>query len=109
MFRAFLLKEELRLLYALEDPALAPAHLDAWLAWASRSRLQPFIRLARTIRRHRDGILAAIRLGLSNGRLEGLNRRIRLISHRSFGFHSAQPLIALVYLCCSGIVIDLPR
>jgi hypothetical protein len=23
--------------------------------------------------------------------------------------HSAQPLIALVYLCCSGIVIDLPR
>jgi len=109
MFRAFLIKEELRLLYQLEDPALAPAHLDAWLAWASRSRLRPFVKLARTIRRHRQGILAAIRLGLSNGRLEGLNSRIRLISHRSFGFHSAQPLIALVYLCCSGIVIDLPR
>ena len=109
MFRAFLLKEELRLLYQLEEPALAPAHLDAWLAWASRSRLEPFIKLARTIRRHRAGILAAIRLGLSNGRLEGLNSRIRLISHRSFGFHSAAPLIALVYLCCSRIVIDLPR
>jgi transposase len=109
MFRAFLLKEELRLLYQLDDPALAPAHLNAWLAWASRCRLQPFIKLARTIRRHRIGILAAIRLGLSNGRLEGLNSRIRLISHRSFGFHSAEPLIALVYLCCSGIVIDLPR
>ena len=109
MFRAFLLKEELRLLYQLEDPALAPAHLDAWLAWASRSRLTPFVKLARTIRRHRDGILAAIRLGLNNGRLEGLNSRIRLISHRSFGFHSAAPLIALVYLCCAGIVIALPR
>jgi transposase len=109
MFRAFLLKEELRLLYQLDDPALAPAHLDAWLAWATRSRLGPFVKLARTIRRHRDGILAAIRLGLSNGRLEGLNSRIRLISHRSFGFHSAQPLIALVYLCCSGITIPLPR
>ena len=109
MFRAFLLKEELRLLYQLPDPDLAEAHLDAWLAWASRSRLQPFIKLARTIRRHRAGILAAIRLGLSNGRLEGLNSRIRLISHRSFGFHSASPLIALVYLCCTGIVIDLPR
>jgi len=109
MFRAFLLKEQLRLLYALEDPALAPAHLDAWRAWASRSRLTPFVKLARTIRRHRAGILAAIGLGLSNGRLEGLNSRIRLISHRSFGFHSAAPLIALVYLCCSGIVIDLPR
>jgi transposase len=109
LYRAFLLKEELRLLYQLDDPRLAPAHLDAWLAWASRSRLTPFIKLARTIRRHRPGILAAIRLGLTNGRLEGLNSRIRLISHRSFGFHSADPLIALVYLCCAGITIDLPR
>jgi hypothetical protein len=46
-------------------PALAPAHLDAWLAWASDPRLRPFVRLARTLRAHRDGILAAIRLGLS--------------------------------------------
>jgi transposase len=89
---------ELRLLYHLPDPELAPAHLGAWLAWASRSRLKPFIRLARTLREHRDGILAAIRLGLSNGRLEGLNSKIRLISHRAFGFHSPQPLIVLVYL-----------
>ena len=109
LYRAFLLREELRLLYHLDDPRLAPAHLEAWLAWASRSRLRPFVRLARTLRAHRHGILAAIRLGLSNGRLEGLNSKIRLISHRSFGFHSADALIALVYLCCTGITIDLPR
>jgi transposase len=109
LYRAFLLREELRLLYHLHDPALAPTHLDAWLSWASRSRLRPFVRLARTLRDHRDGILAAVRLGLSNGRLEGLNSKIRLISHRAFGFHSADPLIALVYLCCAGITIELPR
>ena len=109
LYRAFLLKEELRLLYQLDDPRLAPAHLDGWLAWATRSRLAPFVRLARTIRRHRAGILAAIRLGLSNGRLEGLNSKIRLISHRAFGFHTPDPLIALVYLCCAGITIELPR
>jgi transposase len=109
LYRAFLLREELRLLYHLGDPALAPEHLDAWLAWATRSRLKPFVRLARTLREHRAGILAAIRLGLSNGRLEGLNSKIRLISHRAFGFHSADPLIALVYLCCAGITIELPR
>ena len=109
LYRAFLLREELRLLYHLDDPRLAPAHLDAWLAWASRSRLRPFVRLARTLREHRDGILAAIRLGLSNGRLEGLNSKIRLISHRSFGFHSADALIALIHLCCTGITIRLPR
>jgi transposase len=108
LYRAFLLYHQLRLLYALEDPALAPAHLDAWLGWAARSRLEPFVKTARTLRRHRSGVLAAIRLSLSNGRLEGLNSRVRLISHRSFGFHSAAPLIALIYLCCGGITIDLP-
>jgi hypothetical protein len=50
LYRAFMLREELRLLYHLPDPALAPAHLDAWLTWASRSRLKPFVRLARTLR-----------------------------------------------------------
>jgi len=49
-YRAYLLKEGPRALY-LDDPAQAPAHLDAWLTWATRSRLEPFIRLARTIRR----------------------------------------------------------
>ncbi len=106
--RAFLLKEELRLLYHLKDPTLCGKHLDAWLAWASRSKLKPFVKLARTLRARRDGILAAIHLGLSNGRMEGLNSKVRLLSHRSFGFHSPQPLIALIYLCCSRLTINPP-
>lgn len=108
LYRAFLLKEQLRELYHHVEPAAAAAYLEDWLSWASRSKLKPFVRLARTIREHRDGVIAAVRLGLSNGRLEGLNSKVRLISHRSFGFHSAAPLIALVYLCCGGIEIDLP-
>jgi transposase len=108
LYRAYLLKEQLRTLYHLDDPTEAPAHLDAWLAWASRSKLKPFVRLARTLRRYRDGILAAITLGLTNARLEGLHSKVRLLSHRSFGFHSAAPLIALIYLCCAGITINPP-
>jgi transposase len=108
LYRGFLLKEELRLLYQLEDRSLAEAHLKAWLAWASRSKLKPFIKLARTIRRHYHGILAAIRLGLSNSRMEALNSKVRLLSHRSFGFHGPQPLIALIYLCCTGLTVTPP-
>jgi transposase len=44
----------------------APERLEAWLAWASRSRLRPFVKLARTIRKHKAGVLAAIELNLSN-------------------------------------------
>jgi hypothetical protein len=90
------------------DPDRAPEHLTAWLAWASRSQLKPFVKLARTIRKYRDGILAAVRLGLSNARLEGLNSKVRLISHRSYGFHGPQPLISLIYLCAGAVNIDLP-
>jgi transposase len=70
--------------------------------------VRPVVALAADCAPTADGILAAIRLGLPNGRLEGLNSKIRLISHRSFGFHSAAALIALVYLCCA-VIIDLPR
>jgi transposase len=108
MYRAFLLLGELRYLYRLPKDE-APARLDAWLAWASRSKLRPFIKLARTIRRHKQGVLTAIQLEISNGRLEALNSRVRLISHRAHGFHSADTLIAMIYLCCAGIQIDLPH
>ena len=49
-----------------------------------------------------------IRLDLTNARLEGLHNKIRLLSHRSYGFHSPHALIALIYLCCAGITITPP-
>ena len=108
LYSAYLLKEQLRGLYRLPDPEQAPPLFDLWLDAARTSGLAAFARLAETLARFRDSILAAIRLGLSNGRLEGLNAKVRLLSHRSFGFHSAKPLIALVYLCCGGIRVAPP-
>lgn len=109
LYRACLLKQELRALDGRGvDADGAAAHLDRWLAWASRSRLKPFVKLARTIRKHREGILDAVRIGISNGRVEGLNTKIRLLSSRSFGFRSSAPLIALVYHCCGGIEAESP-
>ena len=68
-----------------------------------RSRLEPFARRPRTVREHLDGILAFIGSRLTNARREGMNNKIRLLSHWGYGFHSAAPLIATVYLCCSNI------
>jgi transposase len=107
VYRGYLLKEELRALYWC-GPRAAKRHLAAWLAWASRSRLEPFVKLARTLRRHRMGILAAIRMGVSNGRLEGINNKIGVIKHRAYGFHSAAALIAMVFLCCGDVPLALP-
>ena len=108
LWRAWELKESLRDLYRLPPGRRPDAHLDHWLARACRSRIAPIVRLSRTIRRHRDAILAAVDLGLSNSKLEGLNSKIRLINHRGYGHHSAAAIIAMIYLCCGGITVQLP-
>jgi transposase len=108
LYRCWQLKEGLRDLYRLPDPTHAEHHLDWWLAWACRSRIPAFVSLSKTVRANRDRILAAIELGLSNSKLEGLNSKIRLINHRGYGHHSAAALIAMIYLCCGGLTIQLP-
>ena len=70
-----------------------------------RARLRPFKKLAHTVRDRLAGILAYVATGLSNGRTEGLNGKIRTITRRSFGFHGPTSLIALIFLCCSGITL----
>jgi transposase len=108
LYRSWQLKEGLRDLYRLADPADAPEHLDWWLAWACRCRIPAFLTLAKTVRANRDRILSAVELGLSNSKLEGLNSKIRLINHRGYGHRSAAALISMIYLCCGGITVRLP-
>ena len=108
LYRCWQLKEGLRDLYRLQNPADAPAHLDWWLTWACRCRIPAFLTLSKTVRANRDRILAAVELGLSNSKLEGLNSKIRLINHRGYGHHSAAALIAMIYLCCGGLTVQLP-
>jgi transposase len=83
--------------------------IDRLLARLSRSRLQPFVRLGRTIRKHKDGILAARRLELSNARAEALNNKVKLIVRRAYGFHSARAALALILLTCGPITLTLPH
>ena len=82
---------------------------DPLLARLSRCRLKPFIRLRRTIRKHRERILAARRLKLSNARAEAQNNKVKLIVRRAFAFHSAQAALALVHLTCGPITLTLPH
>lgn len=104
--RAYLLKDSLVRILDCGSEWLARIKLDQWIRWARRSRLEPFKRIAGTIRDCTEGILAYVRSGLSNGRTEGLNGKARTITRRSYGFHSSSGLIALLMLCCSGIHLD---
>jgi transposase len=83
--------------------------LDRFCSRAQRSRLKPFVTLAKTIRKRREGILAAVRLGVNNARHEGLNRRVRLIINRAYGFHSANAALALIMVTLGPIEHVLPH
>lgn len=106
LLRAYLLKESLAAILDGKQVHVARRKLGEWIRWARRSRLAPFHRLAATIQTYEAGILAYVRSRLSNGRTEGLNSKIRTITRRSYGLHSASALIALLKLCCSGIRLD---
>ena len=70
---------------------------------------RPFVKVARTIRKFRDGILAALRLKINNAQAEGLNNHVCLIIRRAYGFHSPQAALALVMLTCGPIELRLPH
>jgi transposase len=106
IYRAYLMKETLGEILDNRDVDVARVKLHELIGWAQRSRLEPFKKLAITIKQHFEGILAYIPERLNNGRTEGMNGKIRTITRRSFGFHSASNLIALIFLCCSGIALQ---
>ncbi len=108
LYRAYLLKEQLRQIYRLPADA-AITLLDGWIAWARRCRLPSFVKLAKTITAQRAGITAAIEHGLSNARVEAINTQIRMITRRAFGFHSPDALIALAMLSLADLCPPLPR
>jgi transposase len=83
--------------------------IDRFISRAVRSWLAPFLRLSQTIRKHRDGILHAIRLGINQGRTEALNNKVRLITRRAYGFHTAKAALALVMLTCGPISLQPPH
>jgi len=107
--RAYELKEALRAVFAgdLDDEEVI-AMLGRWCGWAQRCRIPQFVKVGKTIRKHLDGILAAISRGLANGRHEGLNNKVRLIIRRAYGFHTAENALALILLSCGPVTLTLP-
>lgn len=107
LHRAYLLKEGLRYVFIVKGHAGRQA-LDRWLSWAQRCRIAAFVELGRKIRRHRTAIHAALDHGLSQGLIESVNTKIRLLHRIAFGFHAPEGLTALAMLALGGHRPSLP-
>jgi transposase len=108
VYRGWLLCDQLRAVYQAEDPDQAERLLAEWLRAARVSLLVPFVRVAATLSEHAEAVVNAIKLGLSNARLEAMNSTVRLISHRSRGFRRLESLLAMIRLVCGKVPVALP-
>jgi transposase len=107
--RAYYLKEAFQLFWFYKQPKRAKEHLEKWMRSAMSSRLEPFKKFVRMLRSHLDGILSWTNHRVSNSAVEGMNNKIKSISHRSFGFRTAVNFIAAIYHCCARLPLPVER
>ena len=86
----YLLKEAFRRFWDYTYPASAKKYLDKWFWWATHSRLEPMRKFAWMIRRHQNDVLNYFQVLIDNGLVEGLNNKAKVISHRAYGYRSAE-------------------
>lgn len=103
VIRGYYMKEEFQRFWDYVSPGWAFRHMKQWLWWATHSRLEPFKEFAKLVKKHMEGIMAWTKERITNGALEGMNNKIKLVSHRSFGFRNTQNYIAAIYHSCADL------
>jgi transposase len=107
LYRAYLLKEQLRMVFQAPADRVGRV-LEHWLVWARRCRIPEMVAVAKSVTRHREGIVSAVQHRASNAVVEAVNTSLRLITRVAYGFHSAGAMIAMAYLKHSGLCPPLP-
>lgn len=107
LYRAFQLKEGLRLILHMKDHELAERELDLWIEKAKACGLKPMSELADKIERHRINILNSIKYQANSAKSESTNTTIKYLIKLARGFRTLENMFALIYLKCSDIIIPL--
>ena len=107
LYRAFQLKESLRLILHMQDYELASIKLSEWITEAARCGLHPVSKLSDKISRHQIGIINAIRFHANSAKSEAVNSNIKALIKVARGFWNIDNMIDLIYLKCSDIEIPL--
>lgn len=85
LLMAYLLKEALGLLWEQPTAARMKAYLEEWCQWARDSGVRPMQQLAKTLTLHARGILSWWEHRINNGRMEGINNKIKTLLRQTYG------------------------
>lgn len=103
--RAYLLKESFRDFWQSATKEVATKFLGQWCSWADESEIKPMQEVAKLLRRHEENILTYFDMPISNGIVEGLNNKAKVISHRAYGFRTAKNFILNLYHCMADLAL----
>jgi transposase len=101
--RAYLLKESFRDFWQSATKEIARKFMEQWFAWAMESKIKPMQDFALLLKRHEENILTYFNMPISNGAVEGLNNKAKVISHLAYGFRSAKNYILNLYHCMGDL------
>ncbi len=107
LYRAYLIKEKLRLVFQCEDVSIAKAKLDGWIGLGQHCRIRLLVELQRKIRAIMMP-LATMEHHLSKAVLEATNRKIQLSVYMAYGFRNNGNLIDMIMLRCSDNNVRFP-
>jgi transposase len=101
-YRAYRLKEGLRLVFKANNELEAKTRLDKWLSWAARCQIKQFKNLKDKIKRHYDKILTSIKFKANTSIVESINTKVKLFIRIAYGFRNIENLKDLIYLATSN-------
>jgi transposase len=86
----------------------ADEHLKAVISWCARSRMEPFVKLARSLKAHMEGILGYFKNYTTSAAIEAVNGLLQLARRRARGYRNFANFQAIAYWIAGGLEIPGP-
>ncbi len=90
LFFMYNMKELLRYFWEFKTPTLAKKFLYSWCHDALTSGIKPFIRLGKTLNKHKDQILNYFKYHITNAVVEGTNNKIKTLKRQAYGYRDME-------------------
>ena len=101
--RALSIQEYLAETWIYDNEEDAKEHLKRVIAWSQRSRLEPFKKLARSLKEHFEGIMGYYKNYTTSAALEALNGKLQLAKRNARGYRNFKNFQAISYLIAGGL------
>jgi transposase len=101
--RAWAIKENFRWFWTNCYAGNARKHFDGWYAWAVRSRLEPIVKVAKSLQRHLPNLLTYFKHHVTNALSEGYNSIVQTIKSNARGFRNFENYRTRILFFCGKL------